>query len=448
MKTFSIGGIHPAPHKHISTTEIKDIIPVGQITLMLSQHIGAPAKPVVKQGDKVEAGQMVAEADGFVSAPVHTPFAGTVKKIEKVRDAQGRWADAIIIDPDLTAEAQRVYEKTWKSENTDDMTLDSNSAEHIYDLMRSCGIVGLGGATFPTQVKFSPASDKRFDLMIVNGAECEPWLMCDDALMQHKGHEIIAGLRFMMKVARVGTAIIGIEANKPKAIAAMREAAANTPGITVVELKTKYPQGGEKQLIEALTGRQVPEGGLPADVGVVVDNVATVYAMYEAVCFGRPLTHRLVTVTGPEVKASANFLVPIGVTIRQLIDAVGGMPEGTGKILAGGPMMGRAVVNIDAPVTKGLSGLVLLPEKESRRPQPKACIRCAACVTVCPMGLEPYRLERLVTYADTADVAAAGAMSCIECGSCQYTCPSGRPLLDIIRLGKQHVNAARRAAKK
>lgn len=448
MKTFKKGGIHPPENKNTRSSELRHITPGAEMRLMMSQSIGTPAKPVVKAGDHVERFDLVAEPGGFVSAPIHTPVSGTVKKIDRVRNAQGYWDEAIIITPDASPEINIDDTPATPDRASIDARLTTMSKEDIVNVIGSCGIVGLGGATFPTKVKFLLPEGMTPEVLIINGAECEPYLSCDDTLMRLRPVEIIAGIRFMMKAGGVTRAIVGIEANKPDAINALKKAARDYPEISIEALKTKYPQGGEKQLIYALTGKEVPTGALPVAVGAIVDNVATVYAVFHAVMFNRPLVERIVTVNGPEISKSGNFIVPFGVSMDELIEAAGGMPADTGKVLAGGPMMGRAVSHTDAPTVKGLSGLVILPDSQSHRLPYSSCIRCSACVEACPMGLEPYLIERLVRFSDTDSINAAGAMSCIECGSCNYSCPSNRPLLDRIRLGKRRVGDALKAKKK
>lgn len=306
----------------------------------------------------------------------------------------------------------------------------------IIDAIKAAGIVGLGGATFPTHVKLTLPPGKKADYLLLNGAECEPYLTCDDRLMREHPAEIVRGLELLMKAVDAPKGIIGIEANKPEAIAAMREAAAGNPAISIAELRTAYPQGSEKQLIEALTGRRVPTGGLPIDVGTVVDNVATAYAVRNAVDCGRPLTERLVTVTGPSLANPGNFLVADGTPVSDLIEMAGGLPADTGKIIAGGPMMGRAVSNPEAPAVKGLSGIVVLPRSESERPEAGPCLRCGACVRACPMGLEPYLLMAMGQLHLDDEARDHGVLNCLECGSCSYVCPAARPILDYIKLSR------------
>lgn len=432
MKTFRKGGIHPDGSKLTSEAAVIAIQMPAELALPLSQAIGAPSKPLVKAGDTVQRGQMIAEAGGFVGAPVHSPVTGTVKKLDRVHTPQGQWQDAIIITPDTEAQ------------DTDPAPLTAEEAEaltpaEIVKAVGDSGIVGLGGATFPTRVKLSPPEGKVPDTIIINGAECEPYLTCDDRLMRTGAAEIISGTRLIMRSVSVSRAIIGIEENKPQAIAAMRDAAAPYSDIEVIVLKKKYPQGGEKQLIQALTGREVPAGGLPVDVGCIVDNVATAYAVHQAVVMRRPLTCRIVTVTGPSLQRPGNYLAPFGTPLSALIEAAGGLPEDTGKVIAGGPMMGRAVSCLDAPSTKGTSGILVLPQEMSSRRDAGPCIRCGRCVDACPMGLEPYLLMLHAVHSRWDDACSRGVMNCIECGCCSYSCPSSRPILDHIKLAKMNL---------
>ena len=430
MKTFHKGGIHPNPDKLTADMPTMPVAAPAVCRLMLSQAIGAPAKPVVKPGESVTAGQMVAEAGGFVSAPVHTPVSGTVKKIEPVRNPQGLWQDAIIIE---TAPGENPEEQRQSR------TIDEVSPKEIIDIVGRAGIVGLGGATFPTRVKLSVPPGKKAEVIVINGAECEPYLTCDDRLMQENPKAIVDGTRLIMKATDCQRAVIGIEENKPLAIEAVRKAVRDIPSITVEVLVKKYPQGSEKQLIEATTGRVVPAGGLPIDAGAIVDNVATAAAVADAVLRGLPLTARIVTVTGPAVSKPGNFLVPLGTPVSTLIELAGGLPEDTGKVIGGGPMMGRAMCDLEAPTTKGLSGVLILPRGMSMRAEAGPCIRCARCVSVCPMGLEPYLLMTLGELGRWEEAKARGAANCLECGCCSYTCPASRPLLDYIRLDKMEI---------
>lgn len=445
MRTFRKGGIHPPEDKLTADIAISRLPEPKEVRLLLSQCIGAPSKCVVKPNDKVVVGQLIAEAGGFVGAPIHSPVNGTVKKIEKVRNVKGLWADSVLIEveqvetaEEIAAEAvaDAVIASAEKKAFVNGLELDP---KEIIKIVGDAGIVGLGGATFPTRVKLSVPEGKHADFIVINGAECEPYLTCDDRLMREDPESIVRGTKLLMRASGAPKAVIGIEQNKPEAIEAMRQACAGEADIEVYTLVKKYPQGSEKQLIDALTGRKVPAGGLPIDVGCIVDNVATAAAVAAAVEKGEVLTERVITVTGPDVKNPGNFIVPFGTSLRELIDYAGGLPEGTGKVIAGGPMMGQAVADLDAPTTKGVSGVLILPEKLSKRLEPVACVRCARCVTVCPMGLSPYLLAQQAAKQLWEDCLATDALSCLECGSCQYICPSARPLLDYIRLAKAEI---------
>lgn len=428
MKTFKIGGIHPKPNKTTSGNAVEPLLYEGEVSLLLAQSIGKPSKPIVKVGDMVTAGQMIAEADGFVSAPLHSPVNGKIKKIDKIANAQGYPAEAIIITPDAN-----------QTEFTQSIIENESDSQSIINAVADAGIVGLGGAAFPTRVKLTPPPGAQPQFLLLNGAECEPWLTCDDRLMREQANKIVMGGQLIMKAVGVNKCYIGIEANKPQAMAAMKKEAAALPGMEVVELKTKYPQGGEKELVTAILGVDVPSGALPVSVGAIVDNVATAAAIYDAVCLGLPLIKRVVTVTGPSLTSPGNFLVPLGTPISALIEAAGGLPADTGKVIAGGPMMGRAVSNLESPTVKGLSGLLILPESMSVRGKEENCIRCARCLEACPMGLEPYLLLALARHSRWADMKTALALNCIECGSCQYICPSNKPILDFIKAGKNQI---------
>lgn len=440
MSTFKIGGVHPHDNKQFSARQQIIDCPLPQKAIIpLIQHIGAPAQPVVEKGDKVRVGQLIAKAGGFVSANIHSPFSGTVTKIDSTVDAWGLRVPAIFID---------VEGDIWEDgiDKTDTLVREGTlEPKEIIDRIAAAGIVGLGGACFPTHVKLMPPPGKKAEVLIVNGVECEPFLTCDDQLMVEKGEEIIIGIQLIMRALGVNRAIIGIEQNKPEAIANMQRLAGRTLGVTVKPLKLKYPQGGEKQLIDACIGRQVPSAALPIDVGAVVDNVATVFAVYEAVLKRKPLISRVMTVTGKEVAKPGNYRVRFGTPLADVVALAGGVPENTGKIIGGGPMMGRAMNNIDMPANKRVSGLLFMPEEESRRVEPENCIRCAKCVGSCPMGLEPYLLARQAELQLWDGMEAHNIMDCIECGCCTFTCPSHRPLLDYVRMGKAKVGGIIRA---
>ena len=440
MKTFRIGGVHPAENKLSAGKAIKPLALPRQAVFPLSQHIGAPAVPVVKKGDAVKVGTKIAEAGGFVSAPVYSSVSGKVNKIDAVVDASGYRKPAIYID---------VEGDEWEESIDRSSTLIkecSLSPEEIVARIKDAGIVGMGGACFPTHVKLTPPPGCKAECLIVNGVECEPYLTADHRLMLEKPDEILVGVSILMKAAKVTRAYIAIENNKPDAIRLLSDKATYFQGIEVVPLKVKYPQGGEKQLIDAVIRHQVPAPpALPIHVGAIVQNVGTVYAVYEAVQKHKPLFERIVTVTGKSLKDPSNFLTRMGTPMSQLIEAAGGMPEDTGKIIGGGPMMGKALMHADVPICKGSSGVLLMNGKEAKRTVPQPCIRCAKCVSVCPMGLEPYLLATCSAHGDWERVEHEMIMSCIECGSCQFTCPSHRPILDNIRLGKGKVGALIRA---
>ncbi len=434
LKTFKKGGVHPSDNKLTAGKKIEVLAVPEQVVIPLSQHIGAPSNPLVKKGDVVKTGQLIAEATGFVSANIHSPVSGKVLKIDQVVDASGYRKEAVVIsvDGDEWMEGIDLDEKLVRECNLD--------VVEITNRIKEAGIVGLGGATFPSHVKVSIPKDKKAEYLVINGVECEPFLTSDHRLMMEKGEEILVGVTILMKVLQVEKCIIGIENNKPDAIDHLTQLSINYPGIQIQPLKVKYPQGGEKQLIKAVINKEVPAGKLPIEVGAVVFNVGTTYAIYQAVQKNKPLVERVVTVTGKNLNNPGNFLVRIGTSVNKLIEAAGGLPENTGKVINGGPMMGKALSNLDVPVTKGSSGILLLEEKEAKRKEPYVCIRCSKCVQICPMSLEPYLLKseserQLYDRAENDRI-----MDCIECGSCSYICPSNLPLLDFIRLGKMNVS--------
>ena len=443
MKTFKIGGVHPSENKLSAAEPIRQAGLPKQAVFSLYQHIGAPAKPVVAKGDIVKVGTLLAEADGFVSAPIYSSVSGKVNKIDAIVDASGYRRPAIFID----VEGDEWEESIDRSSNLVTLNdLPDLKPEDIVAKIKNAGIVGMGGATFPCHVKLTPPKGAVAECVIVNAVECEPYLTADHRLMLEKGDEILVGLDLIMKAVGVQKGYIGIENNKPDAIKLLTEKARRYPNIEVVPLKVKYPQGGEKQLIAAITGREVPAPpAIPINVGAVVQNVGTVYAIYEAVMKNKPLFERVITVTGKGLKNPSNLLARIGTPMSQLIEECGGLPEDSGKIIGGGPMMGKTLMNLDVPVCKGSSGLLILNEKESRRSEEQPCIRCAKCVSACPMGLEPYLLAKVSSLRNWELAEDNGIVSCIECGSCHFTCPSARPLLDNIRMGKTTVMALIRA---
>ena len=441
LKTFKLGGIHPPENKFSAGQAIRNAELSKVVSIPVAQHIGTPSIPVVAKGDKVMVGQLIAKSGGFVSANIHSPVSGTVAKLDKIPDSMGYPKQAIIIN----VEGDEWLETIDRSETlVRECDLDGAA---IVQKINECGIVGLGGATFPTHVKLVPPKGMKAEYLLINGVECEPYLTSDHRLMLEKSDEILVGTSLLMKALNVDKAMIGIENNKPDAISLLKEKSSQYKGIQVVPLKVKYPQGGEKQLIKAATGREVPSGALPIAVGCVVSNVGSAFAVYEAVQKNKPLFERVVTITGKSVQNPANLKVRIGTPVSELIAVIGGLPEDTGKVISGGPMMGKALANVDVPVTKGTSGILMIPGKEARRDEIKPCIRCSRCVTACPMGLEPYLLMTVAEKNLLERAEAERIMDCIECGSCSYTCPSSRPLLDYIRFGKGRVGALIRARK-
>lgn len=433
LKTFPAGGIHPPENKITSGKAIERLPVSGTIAIPVSQHIGAPATAIVNKGDNVRTGQLIAAGKGFVTANIHSSVSGKVNRIDTIIDTTGYKQTAIFID---------VEGDEWVE--TIDRTIELKreiilSPEEIVRKCQESGIVGLGGATFPSHVKLSVPEGKKCDILIINGVECEPYLTSDHRLMVEKGEEVLTGVSIIMKALRVNRALIGIENNKPDAIENLTKLAAGFPGISVHALKVKYPQGGEKQLIKALTGKEVPSGKLPVDVGAVVHNVGTAYAVYEAVQKNKPLFERVVTITGKTLGNPGNYLVRIGTPVSRLIEAAGGMPEDTGKVVNGGPMMGKTLSNTDVPVVKGTSGIILFPKEESEREEINSCIRCAKCSFACAMNLEPYLLASLSERGIFERAEKEHITDCMECGSCSYSCPAGRPILDYIRLGKSTV---------
>ncbi len=442
IKTFRIGGIHPKENKLTHEVATKVAALPKQAIFPLSQHIGAPAKPVVQKGDKVKVGTLIAEAGGFVSAPIYSSVSGTVFKIDTAIDATGYRKPAIIIN---------VEGDEWEEaiDRTDKLELVKGhpelTPEEIVERIKTAGVTGMGGAGFPTFIKLCPPPTAKAECVIINAVECEPYITADYRLMLEKADEILVGLELLMVAAKVKTGYIGIETNKPAAIELLTkkcaEAFAASPyQVEVVPLKQRYPQGGEKQLVDAVIRRQVPAPpAIPVNVGAIVQNVGTAFAVYEAVMKRKPLFERYTTVTGKKLPNPGNFLVRMGTPMKDLIEACGGMPEGDNKLLAGGPMMGKALTSTEVPICKGTNSVTILSGSEARRQEPQPCIRCAKCVRACPMGLEPYLLAKISEMKNWERAEQEDIVSCIECGSCQYTCPAHRPLLDNIRQGKQTV---------
>ena len=441
--TFSMGGIHPDDAKVAKDRPI-EVLPLPQtVYVSMAQHLGAPAKPVVAVGDKVKTGQVIAEPAGFISAFVHSPVSGTVKSIAPQKDLAGNWMTHV----EIAVEGDEWAEGIDLSE--DIVPTVPEDRDFILGRIKANGVVGLGGATFPTHVKLNPAPGSVAECLIINGAECEPYLTSDFRIMLERTREIVIGAAIMQKVLGGCRCVIGIEDNKPEAIAAMGRAVSELgyPNIEILPLAKKYPQGGEKQLIDAVMHRQVGSGGLPISVGAVVQNVATALAVYEAVQKNKPLITNTLTITGDclPVEKQHNYLFRIGMPLSFIAEQAGGVPEGAAKLVSGGPMMGKAIANLDACTVKGSSSILYLSEAATRRAPESACIRCGKCAEACPMGLEPFLLNRYARAGMTDELEQNAVQDCIECGCCLYTCPANIPLLDIIRQAKGQVMGIIRA---
>ena len=434
LKTFSMGGVHPEENKITADKATVVAALPKQAIFPLGQHIGAPAKPVVSRGDKVKVGTRIAEAGGFVSAPIHSSVSGTVVKVDSAIDATGYRHPAIYIN----VEGDEWEESIDRSDKLETLAAHPElTPEEIVSRIKEAGVTGMGGAGFPTFIKLCPPPGAKAECVILNGVECEPYITSDYRLMMEHADEILVGLDLLMKAAKVERGYIGIEDNKPEAIALFEKKTAADPRVEIVALEKKYPQGGEKQLVDAVTGRQVPAPpAIPVNVGAIVQNVGTAYAVYQAVMKRKPLFERYTTVTGKKLSNPGNFLVRMGTPMRDLIEACGGMPEGENKVLAGGPMMGKSVVSTDVTVCKGTNSITILTDADAHRKPIQPCIRCAKCVSACPMGLEPYLLATLSSFKEWERLEAEQVTSCISCGSCQFTCPSHRPILDNILQGK------------
>ncbi|MDR1018058.1 MAG: electron transport complex subunit RsxC [Lachnospiraceae bacterium] len=417
------GGIHPFDGKELAKDkEIVEIKPQGDLVFPISQHIGAPAKPVVAVGDHVLRGQMIAEAGGFVSSPIHSSVSGTVKAIESRLNPTGGRVNSIVIENDGQYEEVEFTPHDYK-------TLEKSET---LDLIANAGVVGMGGAGFPTRVKLSPKDPSTVDYIIVNGAECEPYITADYRRMLEDTEKVVGGLRILLSLFDNAKGIIGIEDNKPECIQKMREATKDDQNIEVMALKTKYPQGGERTLIYATTGRAINSSMLPADVGCIVDNVETVVATYNAVALGRPVIERITTVSGSGINTPSNFKVYLGCNQAELVEAAGGLKEGTEKVISGGPMMGFAMITLDTPITKTSSSILCFDKDEVSKYEPSACINCGRCVEVCPGRVIPARLADLAEHHDEAGFEAMEGLECCECGCCSFVCPAHRQLKQSI----------------
>jgi electron transport complex protein RnfC len=415
---------------------ILDMPLVSRVVIPLHQHTGAPAQSIVAVGDEVKAGQKIGQAQGYISVPVHASISGKVVAIEPHLHPLGGKLPAVVIEGD--------GQDTWAVPHHGATGTSPTDPRAMVEAIREAGIVGLGGAAFPTHVKLSPPEGKSIDTFILNGAECEPYLTADHRLMVEHSEQIVAGAKIILQILNSRRGIIGIEANKPDALAAMRERVRDEPNFEVVALRVKYPQGAEKQLIWAITKREVPSGGLPLDVGCVVQNVGTAKAIYDAVVGGKPLVERVVTVTGPIVREPKNLRVRIGTLFGELIQQCGGTTEVPGKLIMGGPMMGLAQVSDQVPVIKGTSGVLVLRSSQAWIPEQQACICCCRCVDTCPMKLVPTELGKLIQHSRFQDAERLGVLDCMECGTCSYVCPSKINLVHLFKLAKTHILSEKR----
>jgi len=430
-------GIHPSDKKDLSMNKaIQDLLPKGNLVFPMAQHIGAPCDPLVKKGDRVLLGQKIGESKAFVSAPIYSSVSGTVLDVAPRLHTNGTMVMCIIVENDniyeevLTMVPHSDYEKLSKSE--------------LVTIIKEAGIVGMGGAGFPTHIKLTPPEGKVIDSIIINAAECEPYLTCDYRMLLEKTNEIVEGLKIILQMFPGVKGYIAIETNKPDAIEAMKKASENIKNVQVTEMITKYPQGAEKQLIYAITGRELPSGKLPADVGCIVQNVDTVFEIYNAVVNGKPLTERVLTVTGEAIKEPLNLRVKFGTSVSEVIEAAGGFNEDPVKVISGGPMMGTALRSLDVPVIKGTSGILCLTKEQARLEEESSCIRCGKCMSVCPMFLNPTKLNSLVLRGEYEEFENLHGMDCIECACCSFACPAKRHLTQTCREGKRTININRR----
>lgn len=431
LRTFH-GGVHPPEYKELTENCAFEVIPLpDEIILPLAQHLGKEASPQVKKGDEVVPGQLVAAAEGFVSAPVHTSVAGKVMSLGKELTSSGFPKSSIVIKTNGTVEAEKTLLPPLNPETI--------TPDEIRNRVAEAGIVGQGGAAFPTSVKLSPPKDKVIDVVILNGCECEPYLTRDYRFMIERHDDLISGFKLIMKALGVKRGVIGIENNKPEAIKLLTEKVRNEEGLEVISLKTKYPQGAEKMLIKAVNGKEVPPGKLPMDVGAVIQNIGTAIAVHDAVVKGEVLTTAALTVSGKGIKIPKNLLVPVGTPIQNVIDFCGGVTEDAVKIVVGGPMMGVAQFDLQAPVMKATSGILVLTKDEVAENPATPCLRCGQCVGACPLNLVPTKLARYSQLNKYEEAENADVTVCMECGTCAYTCPANIPLVQWIRLGKQRV---------
>ncbi|MBN2027194.1 MAG: electron transport complex subunit RsxC [Actinobacteria bacterium] len=434
INTFQ-GGIHPPYQKDFTAHKATEEAPLpDRVVIPLSQHVGAPNEPTVNVGDKVEEGQKIGESEAFISAPVHASVSGTVTAIEERKNFAGRAIKSVVIEVDPS------QPEKW-NEKRDTGSLEE---EEIRQAAKEAGLVGLGGAAFPTFVKLSPPSDKPIDLVILNGCECEPFLTCDHRLMLEKSEEVVAGLELMMRAVKASKGIIGVETNKMDAIERLEGLTSAKNDIEVVPLEVKYPQGNEKMLIEAVSGRRVPPGKLPSEVGALVQNIGTTVALYEAAAMGKPVIERVITVTGPGLKEPKNLLVKVGTSIDKLIEHCGGFIASPGKVIMGGPMTGFAQEDLSAVVVKGTSGIVVFPSEDVLEETERQCVGCDKCVDACPMFLMPNMIVKYVKTAQYDKAELYGALDCFECGCCSFVCPSRIPHVAYVRIAKAEIAAAKK----
>ena len=431
LKTFNRGGVHPPGKKYLSEHKpIKNAVISDLSVVAMSQHLGSPSEPVVSPGDIVREGMLIGKSTGFISSNIHSPVPGTVKEITDIYLPNGNISKAVVIEMEGEFDrlGKEVIETSW----------EHFSGKELIEIINSNGIVGLGGAAFPANVKFSLPRGKKAEYLVINGVECEPYLTADHRLMLEKSDQIIEGIKIIASIIKPEKLVIGIEINKENAIHSIEDAAqrANLP-LEVVSLKVKYPQGDEKQLLKAVTGKEVPSGTLPMEIGCVVSNVGTVHAIYEAVVLGKPLIERVLTVSGGAIKNPQNLKVRIGTPIKSLIEECGGFSKKPVKLVVGGPMMGFTIYDLDTPVTKGTSGILALTAREVRGSSETACISCGRCIAACPMGLNPTTLFKYIDHSDYDSAENTGLMDCKECGSCGYVCLARIPLIQGFRLGKR-----------
>ncbi len=431
-KTFK-GGIHPPYNKELANSKPIEAAPVpAKVIIPLSQHIGAPNSALVAAGDRVEAGQKIGGTDAFVSAPVHSSVSGKVLEITEMTNFTGAKVPCVVIEPDSEQVPFRAR---------DTKPIDSLTAEEIREIAREAGLVGMGGAAFPTHVKLAPPKDKAVDIVLINACECEPFLTCDHRLMLERSADLVAGLRLLMAAVGAKRGVIGIEANKPDAIEAVRKVAGD---IEVASLPVKYPEGAEKMLISVVTGRKVPPGKLPSEVGALVQNVGTAVALFDAAATGKPLFERVLTVTGPGIKSPKNLLAKIGTPLSALIEAAGGLTADATRLICGGPMTGWAQENLDAPIQKGSSGIVALTTELQREGEEEECVRCGKCVEACPMFLMPNYIAQAARRGQWDQAEMWGALDCFECGCCSFACPSVISHVKYVRKAKAAIAALKK----